>query len=159
MKTYLFLIICLLTACSTSKNPSQHQLMKEQEVSDKVQARNYVIEVDQALPMRGRSISLSYGYDLKIKNDSTIAYLPYFGVAQSAPYGGGEGGIKFAAPMENYQITPKKKGDGWDVKFKVNVPDYNYEFIIDIFKNGSSSIFVNSYQRDAITFNGDMKLN
>lgn len=159
MRFYLFLLICLLISCTSIKNPSQDKQTKIQQVTGKIQDKDFVIEVTQAQPMRGRTINLTFGYDLKIKNDSAIAYLPYFGVAQIAPYGGGDGGIKFAEQMKNYQISPMKKGDGWNIKFNVNTFEYNYEFILNIFNNGNSSVIVNSYERDLITFHGNIKLN
>ncbi len=156
MKQLLFslLLIIVVTACSTTKSNSPEALQKKEDVNNKVQAKNYVIEVDQALPMRGRTVSLSYGYDLKVKNDSVFAYLPYFGVATSAPYGGGEGGIKFSEPMKDYQLNQNKKKDGWEVRFNVKTINYNYQFFLNIFDNGNSTISVSSYERDPISFYG-----
>jgi hypothetical protein len=130
---------------------------KIKEVSMKVESNDFTIDVTTANPLRGKQIHLSYGYDLRIKNDSAIAFLPYFGVARSAPYGGGEGGIKFAEPMREYTSLPNKKGNGWDIKFKVNTHPYNYEVSVNVFNNGSSTIYVSSYERDPITFNGTVK--
>ncbi len=151
----IILFVLTLSACSSSKTPSADEQAKSQKISQQVENKKYTIEVDRAMPMRGRAINLSYGYDLKISNDSAYAYMPYFGVAQSAPYGGGEGGIKFATLMKEYTISPAK--DGWDIRFKVDTKDYNYEFYLNIFKNGSSMVSVNSYQRDQISFTGNLK--
>ena len=49
------------------------------------------IDVDRAVPMAGRSVNLTSPYSLEIHGDSILSYLPYFGRAYSAPYGGGEG--------------------------------------------------------------------
>lgn len=44
--------------------------------------------------MNGKTVYLTSPYSVKISNDSAYIELPYFGVAYSVPYGGGEGGIK-----------------------------------------------------------------
>lgn len=156
MKPYLYLSAALLLAitmwaCNSSKVPSEKELAKEQNIREKVEQKDFSIEVTQANPMRGKSINLSFGYDLKMKNDSVYAYLPYYGVAHSAPYGG-DGGIKFATLMTDYTLFPIK--DGWDIRFKANTREYNYDVLLNVFKNGSSTISVTTYQRDPISFYG-----
>ncbi len=147
-----------LSACSTQnqvKSEKDHALI--QQVNEKVQAKDFAIEVNAANPMRGKTIFLSSGYDLIIRNDSAIAYLPYYGRAYSVPYGG-DGGIKFQEKMKEYSATPKKNDGEWSVKFKIDVPGYNYMISMDIFSNGKSTINVNSDQRESISFSGEMKL-
>ena len=59
--------------------------------------------------------------------------------------------------MEQYQVVKNKKGDGWDVRFKVNAPDnYNYTFFLSIFDNGLASFSVTSPQRSSVTFSGEL---
>lgn len=163
MKTnYLFLIILntiILTACA-SQNQAQKekQAQQAQVIKEMVESKTYTIDATYALPMQGKSIYLSYGYDLTVRNDSAIAYLPYYGVAYSAPYGGGEGGIKFKEPVQDYQCVPKGNSGEWDVKFKVNTTDYNYDVNITIYSNGSTNMYFNSNQRQAISFNGNVKI-
>jgi len=94
---------------------------------------------------------------LRIKNDSAFAYLPYFGVAYSAPYGSSEGGIKFAEPMNDYVITPNKKSNGWDIRFKIRSKEDVYEIFMNIFNNGSALFSVTSQKRDMISFSGEIK--
>ncbi len=153
----IFILFAFFVSCSTTKNSNPESQQTVQKVAEKIQAKDYIIEINQAIPLRGRTINLNYGYDLKIKNDSAIAYLPYFGVATSAPYGGGEGGIKFAEPMEKYQLTPNKKNDGWEIRFNVKTKDHNYQFFLSVFNNGNSSVNVNSYEQDPISFYGNLK--
>jgi len=104
-----------------------------------------------------KQISLTSDYDIRVKNDSAFAFLPYYGVAHVAPMNSSEGGIKFAELMTNYVIQPNKKKDGWVISFKVNAKEYHYQIYMNIFNNGNSTVTVNSYERDAITFYGDVK--
>lgn len=148
------IILVFLVSCSSSKTLP----ITVDKVTQKVQSKDFTISVDFANPLRGRQISLTSEYDLKIKNDSVFAYLPYYGVAYVAPYGTSDGGIKFSEPAKEYSIVPNKRNNGWDIRFKINSKEYQYDFFVSIFNNGSSSFIVNSNQRDAISFSGEIKL-
>jgi hypothetical protein len=104
-----------------------------------------------------KQVVLTSEYDLRIINDSAFAYLPYFGVAYSAPYGSSEGGIKFAEPMTDYAIASNKKSNGWDIHFKIRSKEDVYEIFMNIFNNGSSLFSVTSQKRDMISFSGEIK--
>ena len=67
-----------------------------------IESENYKIDVNTAMPMRGRSIPLTSSYSLTIRNDSVISYLPYYGRAYSIPYGGGDG-LNFKAILQKYK--------------------------------------------------------
>ncbi|HLP04558.1 MAG TPA: DUF4251 domain-containing protein [Paludibacter sp.] len=146
--------LLVLAACSSSRTLPE----TANEVARKVQSKDFSIRANYANPMRGSQLYLTSEYDLRIKNDSAFAFLPYYGVAYMAPFNPAEGGIKFAEPMEDYSLVPNKKNNGWFVRFKVNAREYNYVFSITIFANGNSSFTVTSYQRDPITFSGEMKM-
>ncbi|MDP4237892.1 MAG: DUF4251 domain-containing protein [Bacteroidota bacterium] len=142
-----------IVSCSSLKTTPE----TIEELTQKIQAKDYTISVRYANPLRGKQIYLSSEYDLRIKNDSAFAYLPYFGVAYSAPYGGGEGGIKFAEPIIGYSMKPNKKSDGWDIHFRINAKESDYEISMNIFQNGSTIFTVSSFNRDIITFRGEVK--
>lgn len=150
----LFVTISILCfSCAVTKiTPEAVDL-----ITKKVEGKDYTIEVTLANPTRGKTRPLTPGYELRIKADSAYAHLPYFGVAQWAPYGNTDGGIKFAKPMEGYTATPNKKGNGWDVNFKVKTTGYDYEISATIFNNNSASFSVSSTNRDMITFTGNVK--
>jgi len=157
MKTPLICLGCLLlffmTSCSSLKTSPE----TISEITRKVEAKDFTVVVNYANPLRMQPVYLTSDYDLRIKNDSVFAYLPYFGVAHTAPFNSSEGGIKFATVMTNYKITPHKKSNGWDIKFRVKTTGSVYDIRLDVFNTGSSTITVNSYERDAITFNGEVK--
>ena len=157
MKTFFYQIAILLlffmVSCSSMKTTSE----SKNEINQMIQGKDFTVIANYANPMRGRQIYLTSEYDLRIKNDSAFAFLPYFGVAYSAPYGGGEGGIKFAEPVNDYSVTSNKKSDGWNIHFKIKARETDYEINLNVFNNGSSMFTVNSFNRDAITFNGEVK--
>ena len=148
----VIMVLVFISSCSSLKTTSE----SIKEYTGKIKAKNFTVVVNYANPMIWRQIYLNSEYELRIKNDSAFAYLPFFGVAYSAPYGGGEGGIKFAEPMKNYSIVPNKKKDGWDIHFKVSGKEDGYDIYMNVYINGSAMFTVNSFNRDAITFNGEI---
>jgi hypothetical protein len=148
-----FIVVLILASCSSLRTTPE----TIREITQKVQAKDFTVVVNYANPMRWKQMYLTSEYDLRIRNDSAFAYLPYFGVAYSAPYGGGEGGIKFAEPMKDYSMMTAKKKGSWDIHFKVRGKEDVYEININIFNNGSATITVNSVNRDAIYFSGEVK--
>jgi hypothetical protein len=157
MKTQLmystFVLLFFMAACSSTKTATE----TTGEIIRKVEAKDVTVTVHYANPLRMKQVVLTSEYDLRIKNDSAFAYLPYFGVAYSAPYGSSEGGIKFAEPLKDYVITPNKKLTGWDIHFKIRSSEDTYEIFMNIFNNGSASFSVTSQKRDMISFSGEVK--
>jgi len=126
-------------------------------ITNKVESKDFTVSVNYANPFRMKPVYLTSGYDLRIKNDSAFAFLPYYGVAQIAPYNSSEGGIKFATLMTKYSITPNKKSNGWIIHFRVNSGQSVLDVSLDVFNNGSTTFTVTSYERDMITFIGEIK--
>jgi len=74
-----------------AQSKQERKEQKEKVVREIVDSGCIKIDVDRAVPMAGRSVNLTSPYSLEIHGDSILSYLPYFGRAYSAPYGGGEG--------------------------------------------------------------------
>ena len=156
MKTLLIystFALLFLTACSSAKTTPE----TISEVTRKVESKDFTVTVRYANPLRMKQVVLTSEYDLRINTDSAFAYLPYFGVAHTAPYRSSEGGIKFAEPLKDYVITPNKKLTGWDIQFKIRSKEYVYDIFMNIFNNGNCTFTVSSQQRDMITFSGEVK--
>ena len=128
----------------------------EQAVEKLVTSGKYKINVNRALPARGRSVTLTSPYSVEIRNDSVISYLPYYGRAYSIPYGGGEG-LNFKAPLTDYKLEWDKKETA-KIKFSARSEEDRFDFSIDVFSNGSSSIFVNMQNRQSISFQGELDM-
>ena len=112
--------------------------------------------VDSAVPMAGRSVNLTSPYSLEIHGDSILSYLPYFGRAYSAPYGGGEG-LTFKEVATEKEQTSEKKGSS-EIKFRVKTKEDVYMFRVEVYPNGSVTINVTPVNKQAITFYGDVAL-
>ena len=112
--------------------------------------------MDRAVPMAGRPVNLTSPYSLEIHGDSILSYLPYFGRAYSAPYGGGEG-LTFKEVSTEKERTSKKKGRS-EIKFRVKTQEDVYTFRVEVYPNGLATINVMPVNKQAITFYGNVAL-
>ena len=158
IRTIFFLLLVAVIGAPTlsAQTKKEKKEMKQKAVRELVLSEKYKIDVDRAIPARGRFVSLTSPYSIEIRNDSVISYLPYYGRAYSIPYGGGEG-LNFKAPISDYKIEWDKKGTA-KVRFIARSTEDRFSFNIDIFSNGSSSIFVNMQNRQSISFQGDLDI-
>lgn len=160
MKKYLlsmvlaFLALVMLSGCATSEERAARAAELKKKVTNALTERNYKIAVDRMYPPRGSSKSVSYGYSVEVRNDSLISYLPYFGRAYNVPYGGGKG-LNFSERINNYKESLEKNGKR-HIEIGLKNEEDTYLYTIEVFDNGSSSIDVQSRQRESISFSGDM---
>lgn len=153
----LFLLgIVLLTGGQSlySQTKKEKKEQKEKEIKEMIDERRFTINVDRALPMRGRTVNLTSPYSLEMRGDSAISYLPYFGRAYSLPYGGGDG-LRFEESITDYQSTFNKKGTA-RIKFVARTKEDTFRFDVQVFSNGSSIINVTPTNRQQITYQGEL---
>lgn len=155
-KQILVLLLAMLVGVPTlwAQSKKEKQEQKKEAVKQEIVSENYKIDVNTAMPMRGRNISLSSPYSLEIRNDSVISQLPYYGRAYSIPYDGGKG-LNFSAPLKEYTMKVDKKGTA-RIKFTARSPEDTFEYTIRIFSNGSASIDVSMQNRQSISFMGEL---
>lgn len=137
-----------------AQSKQERKEQKEREVKATVDSGRFTIDVNRAVPMSGRSVNLTSPYSLELRGDSVVSYLPYFGRAYSAPYGGGNG-LNFQEQASEFEQTQKKKG-GMELTFRVRTKEDVYAFRVDIFPNGSSTINVTPVNKQGITFYGEV---
>lgn len=120
-KQILMLLLVMLAGIPTlsAQTKKEKKEQKKEAVRQLIVSEDYKIDVNTAMPMRGRSIPLTSQYSLQIRNDSVFSYLPYYGRAYSVPYGGGSGLI-FNAPLKEYTMDMDKKGNAI-IKFSAEV--------------------------------------
>lgn len=144
----LLISIGLLVGGSTT----QAQELDSAQVRNLLESKNYIFMARQAYPQTGVTRMLTSDYDLTVRGDTLIAFLPYFGRAYTAPANAAEGGIKFTSTKYKYDVSKKK--DRWEVKIKpADVSDVQ-EVDMDIFDNGTARVqFINT-NRQPISFDG-----
>jgi len=156
--TVMMMVLTLgfVSSCASSKSNAVSKSERAQAVKKQIEDRQYTIEVNRALPMGGRARELTPTYALSIKGDTINSYLPYFGVAYSVPYGGGQGLI-FEAPITDYTVIFDAKGTA-NITVRTRSKEDNFVYQIKIFENGSTTIHVTPTNRQAITYHGNFTL-
>lgn len=145
---------CMHPVAAQDKKKEKQQT--EEAVRKAIDTRNYKINVDRAMPMKGGSKYLTSDYSVEIKNDSVYSYLPYFGVAYQIPYGGGKG-LVFNAPISEYTLRYNKKGKA-QISLKLRNEEDSYIYDITVYPDGGSNIQVTPVNRQPISFSGKMDL-
>ena len=143
-----------ISSCASSNAVLKSE--RAQAVKKQIESRQYTIEVNRVIPMGGRARELTPTYALSIKGDTINSYLPYFGVAYSVPYGGGQGLI-FEASITDYSVNFDAKGTA-DISIRTRSKEDNYVYQIKIFENGNTTIHVTPNNRQAISYYGNVKL-
>jgi hypothetical protein len=93
-------------------------------------------------------------YDLSIRKDSIVSYLPYFGRAYTAPISPSDVDFFFTSTKFTYNMTPTRRG--WTVSIKPTDQNYIQELYLTIFDNGTASLNVTSINRSFVSYDGYM---
>lgn len=136
-----------ISATKVDKMDNSTQMLKSQ-----LEAKNYRIDVDRALPVGMRDVTLTTIYSVKVVGDSIFSDLPYYGRAYSVPYGGGDG-LRFNSPMTDYKQVDGRKGST-EITFKTRSKEDTHDFRITIYSDGTSNVTVNSINRQSISYRG-----
>ena len=153
---FLLLLITSLPFATAQNEKQEKQAQLKEDIKKKIESKNYEIEVNTTIPMRGKSIISTSIYTLKIKNDSVFSHLPYFGRAYRVPYDGGNG-LNFEAPVKDYKVSTNKKGN-IEIKFSARTIEDLFTYRIQIFDNGETYIDVTMQNREGISYHGQMDL-
>jgi hypothetical protein len=141
------------TSVTAQDTKKQKQVEKEAAIKALIDAQHYSFEAQTALPLSTRSRQLTSGYELKVRQDTIEAYLPYFGRAYTATIASSDGGIKFKTTDFKYTLTEAKKG-GWDVSIIPEKAGDTRQIMIYISQAGYASLQVIGNNRQSISFNG-----
>ncbi|MEP7374079.1 MAG: DUF4251 domain-containing protein [Chitinophagaceae bacterium] len=122
-------------------------------IQQAVETKNFIFKAESVTPQRGRMRQLSPEYDVVLRPDTIISFLPYFGRAFTASINPSEGGIKFTSNSFNYVVSQKKK-NYWEITIKPKDVTDVRQLYLTVFDNGRASLSVNSNNRESISFNG-----
>lgn len=138
---------------------------------DLIKSGKFVFEAHTAIPMGDSDLNVALRalrnpgggviyldgsiYEVQVSADSVEAFLPYYGRAFSSMGNLEEQGIKFNSKKFNYQSEPLKKG-GWRIQIETKDVRPAYRLSFDISRTGSASLHVRDFNRQAISFYGDI---
>jgi len=128
-------------------------LLKEQ-TQKLIENKNFEFIPDHAIPTRGRSVSIS-NFSVKVKGDTIVSYLPYYGRAYSVDYGSNSSPFDFTLVSEESNFSSNDKYN--ELKYMVKKGSDSLTYRFKIFEYGSSSLDVNSTNRQPISFRGQVE--
>jgi hypothetical protein len=151
--TIVWLLFIALAFVPRNGWAQDHKKDKKAQIKAIVEAQNYVFKAQTALPAAGSVRQLTSDFDLRVSKDTIVSYLPYFGRAYTAPLNPSEGPLHFTSTKFDYIKSINRKG-GWNVTIIPKDLQDPRQLTLTIFDNGTASVIVNSYNRQAISFNG-----
>lgn len=119
---------------------------------------NDAVNILNSLPgaAAGRLLRLDPGYGFNLRKNLFSVYLPYFGRAYSSNPGyASNGGIKFESKDFTLKQSVTKKGNTLFI-ITPNDQNANYVFNLEMYKNGSAFLSINSNDRQPISFDGNI---
>lgn len=158
----LGLVFCMQFGFSQTKAERKAaKKAREAKTFDDVKAlidtKAYTFEANWASAQGGQRINLMSNPNfLTVDQNTAEAYLPYFGVAQIASYGG-DGGIKFEGPTADYTVSYNEKKRIVTVKFNTSHEQEGLNATLRVFSPESATLFINSTNRNSISYDGTIK--
>ena len=127
---------------------------RAQAIKSMLDSQEFFVMVGSMRPLSAPTVSLSLGQKMIVRNGSVSCYLPYVGSVQNI--GSGASGFKamnFTSAIRNYKVVYPQK-DMARVTFSVENGDDSYNFNVEVFMNGKTTIDVVPRGRDAISYSG-----
>jgi len=150
----LTLIVSAASGMANAQTRKDKKAEKHAAIKRDIESKHYIFVADYVSPLRGGQRQLTSEYDLRIKPDSVISFLPYFGQAYfDVPYNPTDGGIKFTSTKFDYKVSNKKNG-GWEITVTPQDVKNLERMILYISPDGYASLSVASVNRDFISFDG-----
>jgi len=137
---------------SRKDRKAEKEAKKAEQIKTLLDDKFFVFNATHMMPMGGGSKYLNYDYDVTVKNDTVVSYLPFFGRAYHVEYGARNLGFDFTQPIEEYK--KEKKDDGYLVELKVKNGMDQVNFSFHISELGYTTLNVNSTNRQAISYYG-----
>jgi hypothetical protein len=144
----VFFIGCTILGFSNLKAQE-----KENAITSMVKGKEYTFTAQSYTSTTVSQRQLTDDYSVRIKSDSVIGLLPYYGQSYSAQINVTDGGLKFSSAKFDYSVVEKKKG-----KCEITIrpkDDRTVQLLfMTVFSDGSAQLQVSSTNREAMTFYG-----
>ena len=165
MKTGIIAFITatlVLSACSASSSTSEadkKEGKKEKSAAEfeqtaaLIESGSYQFAVRSATPSGGKTIQITSLYVLRAKEGNYEAYLPYYGRAYSASYGG-NGGVEFNGEPENLEISRKENKNNIAVEFTIMSGTDKITVNLEVGSSGYGNLLISNPKRQPISYYG-----
>ena len=150
MKTFKFFASLLLLMSSTLAVNAQ--VKDAAQLQQMIDSKNFIFKARSAQSQGGASrILTTNDYDLSLKGNTMVSFLPYFGRAYSISPGQ-DGGIKFTST--DFRYTADKTKNGWRVVIVPKDASNVTQLYLDISTSGYATLQVTSNDRQVISYYG-----
>ena len=154
LKTPMLILAILVSGyspVSAQKKDKKDEQFKE--MTSLIESGRYLFTVQSVQPTGSRTIHTTSLYTLEANDSTYKAYLPYFGRAYQASYGG-DGGIEFDASPENLKLTLKEKKRMIKLEFDVQAKNDKYSCFLSVGSSGYGTLSINSQNRQHNSYSG-----
>ncbi|WP_321295895.1 DUF4251 domain-containing protein [Marinifilum fragile] len=157
----IVVIICLLFTANSFAQLSgkakrqQKKELKMQEIEQLVNNQKFTFIPRSLTTSSGYTKDLNFSYELELNQDSTKAYLPFWGRAYIAKIND-EGGILFETTADDLEIKTLNE-KGFEVRFKAKGKEDTYQIKMEISKQGYTSLFITSNNKNHISYYGQIE--
>ncbi len=141
-----------MASCSTL-TVAQRQALQHA-VQDSLMSKHYTIDVNMMYPQRGMAQNVTSDWSLEVRGDTLVSYLPYVGVANYVPPGGGKG-MNFTVPIDKYNVTTDAKGRTM-VRMMIKNEEEYMDIHLSVEPEGQAYIDVLFQNRDRIAYSGTL---
>ncbi len=159
MKTGILAIIMatiIMTGCSASLSTAkkENNAAEYAKTAALIESGNYQFAVRSATPSGGKTVQLTSSYTLEARDGTYEAYLPYYGRAYSASYGGGDGAVEFSGEPEDLKITRNDDKNKISVAFTMKNDKDQNKVTLNIGASGFGNLVITSQKRQTISYYG-----
>ncbi|WP_321515312.1 DUF4251 domain-containing protein [Marinifilum fragile] len=157
----IVVMICLLASANSFAQLSgkakrqQKKELKMQEIEQLVNNQKFTFIPRSLTTSSGYTKDLNFSYELELNQDSTKAYLPFWGRAYIAKIND-EGGILFETTADDLEIKTLNE-KGFEVRFKAKGKEDTYQIKMEISKQGYTSLFITSNNKSHISYYGQIE--
>lgn len=157
----LLIFTCISAGAQETGKKTKREIKAEKlalqraETKALVESKAFVFDVQTVNPMRGRTVHVTTDYDVRIQNDSIFSYLPFYGRAYSINYGATTSPMIFEQAIENFVATENK--NGYSIQVHVRNQNDLLDFSFQVTETGSTTLTVNSVNRQSISYFGQLE--
>lgn len=159
MKTFsMLVIITLLLGLTGFSEVDKKEIKARQrlEMAQLIQSGHFRFVARSAHSNLGNFDNLSSNYDMTFDSLKVKAYLPYYGRAYSAPYGG-SGGVKFDLTAKKIENVYNERKKMFLISTALVDTDESYEIFLTAGLDGYADLKINFRNRQWISYYGTLE--
>ena len=119
-----------------------------------IESAAYKFNASWVNTQKGKRINIQGDGDfIEINKNQGKGYLPFFGVAHSAPIGG-NGGIEFDGAISDYEVKYNDDKKRINIQFTVDGEGERFDVSMTVQRGGNTTVTVVSNKRQSNSYNG-----